>query len=79
MIEKGVPIPNDYQGQSLKQTWKYPWRACEEVGDSFLVTGTHIVTIEAAIKKFSQRNRQYKFIARLVNSKPYSVRVWRVA
>lgn len=76
MIDKGIPIPPEYKAPVRGiQASKYAWRHCEEVGDSFVVS-EKLSRVEAAMKKFVQRNPKFRFFAKEV--KPGEVRVWRV-
>ena len=76
MIDKGIPIPTEYVPPSkARMPSKYPWRDCEEVGDSFSVN-EKISTVEFAMRKFCQRNPKFSFFAKEVGGG--TVRVWRV-
>lgn len=72
MIEKNVPLPYWFRNDTPR---KYPWRKCADVGDSFM-TLEPINKVLEAMKKFCQRNKEFKFHASEVE--PGKVRVWRV-
>lgn len=55
---------------------KYPWRSCAAVGDKFEVKEEYQKVI-FAMKKFVQRNKQFKFSATKIGSE--KVLVERVA
>lgn len=72
MIDKDIPIPHELISPV---SGKYPWRACTEVGDSFLSDESFKV-VQAAMRKFTQRNREYDFVMKEMDDG--KVRVWRV-
>lgn len=73
MIEKGIPIPPNYK-KELPNNGIYPWRRCEQVGDSFAIRRT-LKKVQAAAKRFTYRNKEFKFHIEQCDG---YCRVWRV-
>lgn len=72
MIDNGIAIPKEGLARKSNAS-KYPWRHCEEVGDSFFTT-EKFGTVQTALKKFCYRNKDISFFAKEVDG---GVRVWR--
>jgi hypothetical protein len=76
-IEKGVPLPPNYNQPGKGRPAKYPFRKME-VGDSFFLAGDKRVcgSVSSSCHHLTMRHPEFRFTVRKVEG---GYRVWRIA